>query len=165
MFCPFHSLFSFQSPDNANIDVLDFGTCLLRYLHLFSFLFLFATLIWWIPHPLSSLNLSSASSSLLLNYSSVFFHFTYCIFQFHDFCLRFSHIFRLFVEVFILFIILIWSPVSIFMTITLNSLSGKLLISILLSFLPPWGFTLFFCLKHSPLYTDLTWRDRKRYSM
>lgn len=67
---------------------------------------------------------SSASSSLLLNSSCVFFQFSYCILQLCDFCLVLSCIFfYFFVEVFVVFILL--NLVTIFMAIALNSSSGS----------------------------------------
>ena len=72
----------------------------------------------------------SATSTLLLITSSVFYYFSYCIFQF---CLVLFIFSISLLEFSLSSSILPPSLVSIFITITLNSLSGKLLISILFS--------------------------------
>lgn len=52
--------------------------------------------------------------------------------------------------------ILLLILVNIFMTITWNSLSGKLFTSALLRFFS-WSFVLFFCLEHSSLFPHFAW--------
>ena len=88
---------------------------------------------------------SSASSSLLMNWSSVFF---ICYFdpRLSDFCLVISYFF-LSPSMFLLCSSsLLPTLVSTFMTTTLNPLLGKLLISTSFRFF--WGLTLFFHLEN-----------------
>lgn len=84
------------------------------------------------------------------------FSFSYCSLDFCDFCLVLSFIFSVFLEFFLCLSILFPSSVSVFVTIILNSLLGKLFISVLLTFLSGI-FILFFFLEHIPLFPHFSW--------
>ena len=89
----------------------------------------------------------------------VYFQFSYCILQLYECCLVPYYVLFLFVEVLSVFFILLLSLVSILMTITLNSLSGVLLLSTSLGFFffPFWSFTLFLHLEHFLLFPHFAW--------
>lgn len=97
-----------------------------------SFILIFSFLIWWVQLPCLWIywSLSSALSSLLLKPFSVFFSLV-TVFSCCYFHLALSFIFCFFVDVLTVFILLL-CLVRIFMTIAMNSSSGKLLIFILL---------------------------------
>ena len=103
-----------------------------------------------------SLILYSASSSLLLNPSRLFFSSVVVIVSFKTsvwYCLTF---FYLLVEFLLCSFILLLNSEIIFMAITLNCLSGKLLISLsLISFF--WSFILFFHLERIHLLPHFAW--------
>lgn len=131
-FLPFVSFFSFWNPYNMYIILLDgFPRCL-KLCSLFknSFCFCFSVWVSFIALSCKSLILSSVLSSLLLNQ---------CIFLLHCCSLQlcdFSLVFLIFPLCLLRFSpcssILFLSSVGICMTITLTSLSGRLLTFLLL---------------------------------
>ena len=125
VFYPFLSLFSFWGTYNMNVSMLDVVPEVpLNYPHFKNVFFLFCCSGWVVSTILSSRSLihSSVLPNLLLIPSN--FHFSYCILQlffiFSNSLLKFS----------LCSSVLLLSLVSILMTIALNSLSGKLLLSI-----------------------------------
>ena len=99
---------------------------------------------------LSWLILSSASPNLLLNLCSIFFltqlwHSSVLTLLFV------TSIYFYFSEVF-MYSFILPNLMSICMTIALNSLLDKLLISVSLSFFFSGGFIIFFHMEHSPLF-------------
>ena len=120
-----------------------------KYLKLiFTFSQFFFYLLLWLDD-----SIALYSGSLILSLFHLVCYWTLLVYfslQLCDFCLVLPYILYLFVKVLILYLpILLPNLVSIFMTITLNSLSGKLLISILLRFFLRYYFVfawnIFFC--------------------
>ena len=112
------SLFYFWNSYNVNVVCLMLShKSLILSLLFFSFFFS----LLWLGETLSSLILSSASPTLLLNPSSIPLQFCYCILQFCDFCLELSSIFFLFNMKFSLCSSILPSSMSIFRTMILNS--------------------------------------------
>ena len=128
-FWPFLSVFSFWDHSNANVIPPDVGPEVLKYLHFLKFFFIFLLWVIFIALSSSSLIHPSTSSGQLLNPSSIVFSSVIT-------SVWYFLIFSIALLKFLLcsFIILP-SLVGIFMIITLNYLSGRLLIFIsLMSF-------------------------------
>ena len=124
---------------------------------IFFFIFLYLCLIWWVPstclwvhgfvlfsHPVCCWTPLVYFSVQLIYSAALILH------------LVLSYIFHLFAEILSVFIFLLPSLISLFMTFTFDSLLGKLLICILLRFFS-WGLILFFHLEESHLLIHFSW--------